>query len=67
VAVGQNLMQAASDIFLAGIKDPLTETQYYWRQFKDMKGSFDLSSLDKVGLETYLEVCSQYFGIYWQK
>ena len=23
-----------------------------------MKGSFDLSSLDKVGLETYLEVCS---------
>lgn len=67
VVVGQKLMQAASDIFLAGIKDPLTETQYYWLQFKDMKGSFDLSSLDKVGLETYLEVCSLYFGISWQK
>jgi len=58
VVVGQKLIQAASDIFLAGIKDPLTGIQYYWRQFKDMKGSFDLDSLDKAGLETYLEVCS---------
>jgi uncharacterized protein (DUF2252 family) len=58
VVVGQKLMQAASDIFLAGIKDPLTGIQYYWRQFKDMKSSFDLDTLDKTGLETYLEVCS---------
>ena len=58
VVVGQKLMQAASDIFLAGIKDPLTGIKYYWRQFKDMKGSFDLDSLDKAGLETYLKVCS---------
>jgi len=58
VVVGQKLMQAATDIFLAGIKDPLTGIKYYWRQFKYMKGSFDLNSLDKAGLETYLEVCS---------
>ncbi len=58
VVVGQKLMQAASDIFLAGIKDQITGIQYYWRQFKDMKGSFDLESLDKAGLETYLKVCS---------
>jgi hypothetical protein len=58
VVVGQKLMQVASDIFLAGIKDSFTGIQYHWRQFKDMKGSFDLNSLDKVGLETYLKVCS---------
>ena len=58
VVVGQKLMQAASDIFLAGIQDRRTGIQYYWRQFKDMKGSFDLDSLDKAGLETYLKVCS---------
>jgi uncharacterized protein (DUF2252 family) len=58
VVVGQKLMQAASDIFLAGIQDRMTGIQYYWRQFKDMKGSFDLDSLEKAGLETYLKVCS---------
>lgn len=58
VVVGQKLMQAASDIFLAGISDSGTGVQYYLRQFKDMKGSFDLNSLDKAGLETYIKVCS---------
>ena len=58
VVVGQKLMQAASDIFLAGIEDPLTGIPYYWRQFKDLKGSFDLNALDKAGLKIYLEVCS---------
>jgi len=51
-------MQAASDIFLSGIMDLMTGIQYYWRQFKDMKGSFDLDALDKTGLKTYLEDCS---------
>jgi uncharacterized protein (DUF2252 family) len=58
VVIGQKLMQAASDIFLGWTGDPLTGIQYYWRQFKDMKGSFRLDSLDKAGLETYLKVCS---------
>ena len=58
VVVGQKLMQTASDLFLAGIQDLMTGIQYYWRQFKDMKGSFDLDSLDKAGLETYLQVYS---------
>lgn len=58
VVIGQKLMQAASDIFLAGIIDSSTGLQYYWRQFKDMKGSFDLDFLDKDSLETYLMVCS---------
>ncbi len=55
-------MQAASDIFLAGIKDPFTGIQYHCRQFKDIKGSFDLNSLDKAGLEAYLKVCSLYLA-----
>ncbi|WP_235283161.1 DUF2252 domain-containing protein [Methanosarcina sp. 2.H.A.1B.4] len=58
VVVGQKLMQAASDIFLGWIEDPATGIQYYWRQLKDMKGSFDVNSLDEAGLETYLKVCS---------
>jgi uncharacterized protein (DUF2252 family) len=58
VVIGQKLMQATSDIFLGWTEDPLTGIQYYWRQFRDMKGSFDLDSLDKAGLETYLKVCS---------
>jgi Uncharacterized protein conserved in bacteria (DUF2252) len=58
MVVGQKLMQAASDIFLAGIKGPFTGIQYNRHQFKGIKGSFDLNSLDKAGLETYLKVCS---------
>ncbi len=58
VVIGQKLMQAASDIFLGWIEDPRTGIQYYWRQLKDMKSSFDLNSLEEPGLETYLKVCS---------
>ncbi len=58
VLIGQKMMQAASDIFLSWIDDSSTGIQYYLRQFKDMKGSFDLDFLDKESLETYLMVCS---------
>jgi hypothetical protein len=81
MVVGQKLMQAASDIFLGLLQDPFTGIKHYWWQFKDMKGSFDLDSLDKAGLEKYLEVCnlcmtrahartegcSLYLRIYWQR
>jgi uncharacterized protein (DUF2252 family) len=58
VVVGQRLMQAASDIFLGWAVGGYTGTHYYWRQLKDMKGSFDVTKLDAKGLETYLRVCS---------
>jgi len=58
VVVGQRLIQAASDIFLGWAHGGRTSTQYYWRQLKDMKGSFDVSKLDAVGLGTHLRVCS---------
>ena len=31
--------------------------QFYWRQFKDMKGSFDITQFDPKGVGTYLAVC----------
>ena len=58
VVFGQRLMQAASDIFLGWHQSRLTESQYYWRQLKDMKGSVDAATLDEAGLGTYLAVCS---------
>jgi hypothetical protein len=36
----------------------LTDVHYYWRQLKDMKGSLDVTGLDKSGFKTYLQVCA---------
>jgi uncharacterized protein (DUF2252 family) len=58
VVTNQRLMQAASDIFLGWNQSALTGTQYYWRQLRDMKGSFDVTALDQRGTETYLAVCA---------
>ena len=58
VVIGQRLMQAASDIFLGWHHGPTSGIEFYWRQLKDMKGSFDVASLDANGLGAYLEVCS---------
>jgi len=58
VVTGQHLMQAASDIFLGWHQSALSGTQYYWRQLKDKKGSFDMQKLDESGMGTYLAVCS---------
>ncbi|MFN2174709.1 MAG: DUF2252 domain-containing protein [Anaerolineales bacterium] len=58
IVVGQRLMQAASDIFLGWHTSKFTNLDYYWRQLKDMKGSADISAMDKESLHTYLSVCS---------
>jgi uncharacterized protein (DUF2252 family) len=58
VVVGQRLMQAASDIFLGWHTSSFTDLDYYWRQLKDMKGSANVSAMDKKSLRTYLRVCS---------
>jgi uncharacterized protein (DUF2252 family) len=58
VVQGQRLTQAASDIFLGWHQGAHTDTHYYWRQLKDMKGSLDVAELDKEGFETYVRVCS---------
>jgi uncharacterized protein (DUF2252 family) len=57
VVVGQRLMQAQSDMFLGWIQAP-SGTHYYWRQLKDMKGSFDTELFDAKGMNAYLRVCA---------
>jgi uncharacterized protein (DUF2252 family) len=57
VVTAQRLMQATSDIFLGWNVGALSGLDYYWRQFKDMKGSADIASLDESGLEVYLVLC----------
>ena len=58
VVQGLRLTQSASDIFLGWHQGSITGIHYYWRQLKDMKGSLDVTGLNKVGFETYLEVCA---------
>ena len=61
VVAGQRLMQATSDIFLgwqrtAGIDG--VERDFYFRQLRDWKGSFEMEELRPDGLSTYGEVCA---------
>ena len=60
VVAGQRLMQATSDIFLgwdrfAGIDG--TPRDYYFRQFRDWKGSVEIDSLRPAGLAIYARLC----------
>jgi uncharacterized protein (DUF2252 family) len=61
VVEGQRLMQAASDIFLGWFRlspasDGVTR-EFYVRQLKDWKFSFDTAEMTPSGLSTYGEVC----------
>jgi uncharacterized protein (DUF2252 family) len=62
VVEGQRLMQAASDIFLGWLRmspapDGVTR-DFYVRQLRDWKFSFDTQSMVPAGLATYGEVCA---------
>ena len=58
VVVGQRVMQAAGDPFLGWTKGSKKMPQdFYVRQLKDMKGSIDVTLLDKEGLTGYGQVC----------
>jgi len=62
VVAGQHLMQAASDIFLGfeQVTGPDGVTRdYYIRQLRDWKGSFDVEGAVPAGLTRYSEVCAQ--------
>ena len=56
VVIGQRVIQASSDYFLGWSTSEKTGG-YYWRQLKDMKGSFDVTAFDAEGFATYLAVC----------
>jgi hypothetical protein len=60
VVAGQRLMQATSDIFLGW--DRVTgidgvQRDYYFRQFRDWKGSIEIGSLLPKGLAIYARLC----------
>jgi uncharacterized protein (DUF2252 family) len=55
VVEGQRIMQAASDVFLGWASDEGHD--FYVRQFKDMKGSVEVSELSSSALREYLELC----------
>lgn len=58
VVTGQLLIQAVSDIFLGWHTSHASGVDYYWRQFKDLKGSVEIGNLDEQALSTYLKVCA---------
>lgn len=58
VVVGQRVMQAAGDPFLGWTRGSAkTPHDFYVRQLKDMKGSIDVTLLDREGLIGYGQVC----------
>jgi uncharacterized protein (DUF2252 family) len=56
VVEGQQIMQAASDVFLGWASDE-EGRDFYVRQFKDMKGSVRVPALSPAALREYLELC----------
>ncbi len=56
VVVGQQLMQATSDIFLGWTRGP-GGRDFYIRQLWDMKGSVDIAAIQPVGLGFYGGLC----------
>ena len=60
VVAGQRLMQATSDIFLGWDRVKGIDGQqrdYYFRQFRDWKGSVEIDSLLPKGLAIYARLC----------
>ena len=60
VVAGQRLMQASSDIFLGW--DRVTgidgqQRDFYFRQFRDWKGSIEIDTLLPLGLAIYARLC----------
>jgi uncharacterized protein (DUF2252 family) len=55
VVDGQRVMQAASDPFLGWAQ--MAGHDYYLRQFRDMKGSVDLTRIKAPAAESYLASC----------
>ena len=58
VVCGQRLSQAASDIFLGWVNSPRDKNiHYYFRQLRDMKGSFEVEGGTPEGFVLYAQAC----------
>jgi hypothetical protein len=51
------MMQSASDAFLGWARVADTGVDYYFRQLRDMKGSFDLAFMSPAGFVHYARLC----------
>lgn len=66
VVAAQRVLQSTSDPFLGWIRgwagehgpERRVEVDYYWRQFRDMKGSIDPADLDAEQLRLYGGLCA---------
>jgi len=61
VVAGQRVMQAASDIFLGWYRGrglDGDDHDFYVRQLRDGKGSFDIAVLQPEGMRLYAEACA---------
>ncbi|MGL6290545.1 MAG: DUF2252 domain-containing protein [Silanimonas sp.] len=54
---GQRLMQAASDIFLGWAGKGALGAEFYVRQLRDMKASFDTAAFKRTDFHEYAEAC----------
>jgi hypothetical protein len=65
VVTSQRILQAQSDPFLgwiqgyAGDRTDWVPVDYYWRQFRDMKGSVEIATLDTAQLGEYGALCAR--------
>lgn len=65
VVSAQRVLQAQSDPFLGWIEGYAADDEknrpvdYYWRQFRDMKGSVELDALDASQFQSYVTLCAQ--------
>jgi uncharacterized protein (DUF2252 family) len=58
VVSGQQMMQAASDIYLGWTEANIPTTHhFYWRQLRDMKGSPDVETMAPTTLTFYARAC----------
>ena len=57
VVRAQLVLQSVSDPFLGWTT--FRGSGYYWRQFRDMKGSYDLAALTAPQLEAYSRLCGE--------
>src|SRR4051794_10514753 len=57
VVQGQQMMQAASDIFLGWSEGIEPNRYYYWRQLRDMKGSVVVETILPTGMNYYAKIC----------
>lgn len=58
VVACQQILQAHSDPLLGWTHND-NGRSYYWRQFRDMKGSIEIEELDRKGLTSYCALCAR--------